>query len=82
MGFKTQNELVTAHINILGSSKTIRKTLLKRLKKSQAVMNYRVKLTGASGKTIIVMAQYVTTLDQKDELGRIKGSISPIGRTR
>jgi PAS domain S-box-containing protein len=82
LGFSTQNELMTARINILGSSKSIRNSLMKRLKKTQNVLNYRVTLTGASRKTITVLAHYMTTLDHKDALGRIKGTISPLGRTR
>jgi PAS domain S-box-containing protein len=77
LGFNTHNEIITARINILGSTKRVKDGLIKRLKKTSNVMDVEVKLMGASGKTIPVVANYITTLDHKGVLVRIKGAILP-----
>jgi PAS domain S-box-containing protein len=77
LGFNTQNEMITARINILGSTKRVQDGLMKRLKKTSNVMDFEVKLMGVSGKTIPVVANYITTLDNNGALVRIKGAILP-----
>ena len=77
LGFNTHNEMVAARVNILSSSKRIKDDLIKRLKKTSHVMDFHVKLMNASGKTIPVVANYITTLDNNGVLLRIKGAIVP-----
>ena len=77
LGFNTHNEMVAARVNILSSSKRIKDDLIKRLKKTSHVMDFHVKLMNASGKTIPVVANYITTLDNNGMLVRIRGEVVP-----
>lgn len=77
LGFHTQNEMMTARINVLGSTKRVKDGLLKRLKKTSSVMDVNVQLAGASRKPIPVVANYITTLDNNGRLLRIQGEVIP-----
>jgi PAS domain S-box-containing protein len=77
LGYNTMKEMIAAHINILGSTKRGRDSLLKRLKKKLNIMDFEVKLKNASGKAIPVVASYSTTLDNNGVMLRIKGAILP-----
>jgi PAS domain S-box-containing protein len=78
LDFNTHDELINAHIDIMGSSKRVKDNLMKRLQKTSEVMDFKVKLTSASGKPIPVVANYIKTLDSSDMLVRIKGAVVPI----
>jgi len=77
LGFSTHDELITAHFNIMGSIKRVRTSLMKRLQKPSNVIDFELKLTKASGKTIPVIANYITVLDSSGALIRIKGAVVP-----
>jgi PAS domain S-box-containing protein len=77
LGFSTHDEMITARIDIMGSLKRVKDSLVKRLKKASSVMDFEVNLTSASGRTIPVIANYITTLDRSGVLVRIKGAVVP-----
>lgn len=77
LNFSTHDELITAHIDIMGTSKRVKDNLMKRLQKTSEVMDFEVKLTSASGKTIPVVANYIKTQDSSGMLVRIKGAVIP-----
>ena len=77
LDFTTIDEVISAHINIMGSTKGVKDSFMKRLQKSKDVKDFEVKLKSVSGKTIPVIANYNATLDDNGVLVRIKGTIMP-----
>jgi len=73
-GFSTYNELIAARINIIGSSKKVRDTLLKRFHKTANVQDYKTELKGASGKAIPFVVNYTAILEGGGILQRIIGT--------
>ena len=77
LGFSKHCELINARINITGSTKGVKDSFIKRLRKTSDVKDFEVKLKGALGKTISVIANYHSTLDNSGALVRIKGTVVP-----
>jgi PAS domain S-box-containing protein len=75
--FRTYDELITAQVNILGSTKRVKEGLLNKLKKSFPVFDVEMKLMGAFGKPIPVIAVYAATLERNGTLRAITGFVSP-----
>lgn len=82
LGFNTYDEVITSHINIMGSSKRARNALMKRLQKTLNINDFKVELTGASGNKIIAIANYAVTLDDSRTIVRIKGTATSSKKTR
>ena len=77
LGFSIQDDVIMAHVNIMGSTKRLMDSLMKQLHKRSNINDYEAKLKGASGKTISVIANYNSTLDTGGALVRINGTIVP-----
>jgi PAS domain S-box-containing protein len=75
LGFSKLGEVINAHINITGSTKGVKDSFMKRFRKTSDVKDFEVKLKGALGKTISVIANYNTTVDDSGVLVRIKGIV-------
>jgi PAS domain S-box-containing protein len=77
LGFKTIGEVLSARINITGSTKGVKDSFMKRLQKTSNVKDFEVKLKNVAGKTIPVTANYNSTLDHNGMLVWIKGTVVP-----
>jgi PAS domain S-box-containing protein len=77
LGFSKHSELINARINITGSTKGVKDSFIKRLRKTSDVKDFEVKLKCALGKTIAVIANYHPTVDNSGALVRIKGTVVP-----
>ena len=77
LGFRNLSEVISARINITGSTKGVKDSFMKRLQKTSTVKDFEVKLQNAAGKTISVIANYSSTLDHNGVLAGIKGIVIP-----
>ena len=77
LGFRNLSEVISARINITGSTKGVKDSFMKRLQKTSTVKDFEVKLQNAAGKTISVIANYSSTLDHSGVLAGIKGIVIP-----
>jgi hypothetical protein len=77
LGFSKLCEVISARINITGSTKGVKDSFMKRLQKTSSVKDFEVKLKSATGKTISVLANYSSTLDRSGVLVGIKGIVMP-----
>ena len=74
--FQSNNEILNARINILGSTRREKNNLMKRLQKKQNVKDFEIKLKSASGKAISVISNYIATNNEKGMLIMIKGTVA------
>jgi hypothetical protein len=77
LGFAALDEVRTARIYILSTSKRKKASLMKRLEKSAPVMDFEMKLMGASGKSIPVRVNYIATRKSNGTLEQIRGAVVP-----
>jgi len=77
LGFKTHEEVIAARMNIFGTAKRTVDSLLKKLQKTPNVVDYELKLTGASGKAIPVIVHYYSDRESDGRIKRIQGAVVP-----